>query len=671
MNKKGFSLVELLAVIVILGILLAIAIPAITGVIDRATREAFAQDIRMFIRALNFAKMGDETFDPTTVMKQNGVDNIYEKIRVASNNYERVQVITRSEDIYVMIHGQNKWADLVGCGNFSNVIVDGGDCEGLFFPPSISFSPNGTGPNYIRTTNVTITITDTNGVDNASLKYLWQPINGAIPIEQEFVDQIPLERVVETPSNENGAFYLWVLAKNIFDNMVIDRSDAFHLDNTPPIITIEPPNPITINVGQIYVDPGATAFDNIDGDITGNIVPTNNINIAVPDTYLVTYTVSDSSGNVATANRTVHVVAIPPSSPGAFTSPTGMVMAQTIVSVAWGTTTSWGNPSTNPNYRVEVSYNGGAWNLVANTGTNTSTNHTVANGFTSLQYRVRSESNGGNSSWVNSSVISIEPYIDVAFSYTGSMQTWTVPKTGRYRIEVWGAQGGGAGGLGGYAWGEINLTIGNTVNIFVGGQGGTGGTSVPGGAGGWNGGAAGGSASWSGSGGGGASDVRIGGTGTNNRVIVGGGGGGSYYQYQGGAGGGGHGMDNSTTGCCPESYPTYIYVLCAAGGTGASGAGNGGGGSIATTYGSCTGGTGGNGTTAGVGGAGGVHTAGGGGGGGGYGGGGGGGGCGPTGVAGTGGGGSSFIGGMINDATRGTQAGVRTGHGYIRIRIAP
>ncbi|MDD4298966.1 MAG: prepilin-type N-terminal cleavage/methylation domain-containing protein, partial [Bacilli bacterium] len=50
MQKKGFTLVELLAVIVILAIILAIAVPGITGLIESTTKSAFASDAKMIIK---------------------------------------------------------------------------------------------------------------------------------------------------------------------------------------------------------------------------------------------------------------------------------------------------------------------------------------------------------------------------------------------------------------------------------------------------------------------------------------------------------------------------------------------------------------------------------------------------------------------------------------------
>ena len=59
----------------------------------------------------------------------------------------------------------------------------------------------------------------------------------------------------------------------------------------------------------MYVDAGATALDNLDGDITGSIVTVNPVDTGVLGPYTVTYNVDDSSGNsAAQVTRVVNVV---------------------------------------------------------------------------------------------------------------------------------------------------------------------------------------------------------------------------------------------------------------------------------------------------------------------------------------------------------------------------
>ncbi|MDD2470217.1 MAG: prepilin-type N-terminal cleavage/methylation domain-containing protein, partial [Bacilli bacterium] len=52
MKKKEFTLVELLAVIVILAIILAIAVPGITRLIESTTKSAFTSDAKKIIKAV-------------------------------------------------------------------------------------------------------------------------------------------------------------------------------------------------------------------------------------------------------------------------------------------------------------------------------------------------------------------------------------------------------------------------------------------------------------------------------------------------------------------------------------------------------------------------------------------------------------------------------------------
>jgi hypothetical protein len=81
-------------------------------------------------------------------------------------------------------------------------------------------------------------------------------------------------------------------------------------DTEAPIITLIGSNPFQLEMLQTYSEPGATADDNEDGDISSSInVDASDIENRLPDTYEVYYSVSDAAGNPADAIREVVVYA--------------------------------------------------------------------------------------------------------------------------------------------------------------------------------------------------------------------------------------------------------------------------------------------------------------------------------------------------------------------------
>lgn len=79
-------------------------------------------------------------------------------------------------------------------------------------------------------------------------------------------------------------------------------------DITAPIITILGDTTINITQNTTYIDAGATATDNVDGDLSSSILVSGDPNVNVIATYTITYSVSDVAGNTASASRQVTVI---------------------------------------------------------------------------------------------------------------------------------------------------------------------------------------------------------------------------------------------------------------------------------------------------------------------------------------------------------------------------
>ncbi len=198
-----------------------------------------------------------------------------------------------------------------------------------------------------------------------------------------------------------------------------------------------------------------------------------------------------------------------------------------------------------------------------------------------VAYYYPEDSSGLHSTYAFADTASLD--LEKEYSYTGDYQTFEVPATGYYNVELWGASGGNSigtssgltllGGTGAYTSGEIYLTKGENLYVYV-GQSGTGissNTFNGGGNAGWN---------YDPKSGGGATDIRLvsgdwnNTTSLNSRIMTAAGGGGADGFINGSAGGNGGALIGNAGGVYNSG--SYSYTV-AGGGTqttgGAGGAG--------------------------------------------------------------------------------------------------
>lgn len=103
-------------------------------------------------------------------------------------------------------------------------------------------------------------------------------------------------------------------------------------DVVAPTITLTGGEEILINTGQEFTDPGYSAIDDCDGDLTDKVVVNGEVDVQKNGNYKLTYSVSDSHGNKAKVIRIVKV--------GDFTAPVISLSGETRIYVKLGTSYS-------------------------------------------------------------------------------------------------------------------------------------------------------------------------------------------------------------------------------------------------------------------------------------------------------------------------------------------
>jgi hypothetical protein len=248
-----------------------------------------------------------------------------------------------------------------------------------------------------------------------------------------------------------------------------------------PTIALNGAASITHEAGTPYVDAGSNAADALGNDLNGSIVVTGaNFNVSSVGQRTISFSVTDAGGNQNTTTRTVSVVDT--------TNPSIYLAGGT--SYTHGLNSAW----TDPGYEANDTVDGNLTSSVLISGTvdvNTSGTYT-------LVYSV-SDTAGNDSNITRSvSVQASGPWTftnagvtgrngptqaQVSSAYTGTsldsavtintqgIQEWTVPASGTYSIEVWGASGGTNGGLGAKIVGSFTLAANDLLKLAIGQMG--------------------------------------------------------------------------------------------------------------------------------------------------------------------------------------------------------
>ncbi|MDD2203530.1 MAG: DUF5011 domain-containing protein [Bacilli bacterium] len=79
-------------------------------------------------------------------------------------------------------------------------------------------------------------------------------------------------------------------------------------DRKKPVITLKGESIIYVGVGATAYDPGFTAYDEVDGDISENVKVSGSVPAAKRGTYKVNYVVQDRAGNLSEVVQRTYIV---------------------------------------------------------------------------------------------------------------------------------------------------------------------------------------------------------------------------------------------------------------------------------------------------------------------------------------------------------------------------
>ena len=107
--------------------------------------------------------------------------------------------------------------------------------------------------------------------------------------------------------NTTGTYVLTYSVADAAGNEANATRTVTVVDTTHPVLTLMGDLNMTHAKDSAWVDPGATASDSLDGNLTSSITVSGTVDVNTTGVYTLTYSVSDNTSNEVNATRTVTV----------------------------------------------------------------------------------------------------------------------------------------------------------------------------------------------------------------------------------------------------------------------------------------------------------------------------------------------------------------------------
>src|SRR5574344_1704714 len=443
MKNKGFTLVELLAVIVILAVIALILVPVITGIIETARINVFKDNVMLAATQIDYY-LYDQNLD---IIPSDGV-NVTD-LNIISNFTGGKFIKDADGDI---VSNFVRDSNYCAYGKIKDLRV-AKDCRELDLTPPIVSELGLKLTSTTKSIDVYLLPGLASDIESGIKSYTLNLYKGDNHIDSKTVSS---EGVVVFDGLSNSTLYKVKLTvtngNNINTNLDKEIST---LDIDSPTYQISTSGWAQSKDVIISYPDGFTNEYSLD---SGNTWNNYNGMITFKDNGTVIARVTDGYNYVTSSSLTV----------------TGIDINQPVINISSvGVTTSFtlSDIESLDGYNVTTSYPT-EWISISGTSVNLSYTASISGTY----YIYVRDSSGRISvldyTLSSSSFCSYNPGQVWNYDYNGGIQSFVTPCKGIYRLQAWGAQGGGAkAGTGGYSIGYATINSGTTLYIVVGGAG--------------------------------------------------------------------------------------------------------------------------------------------------------------------------------------------------------
>ncbi len=125
----------------------------------------------------------------------------------------------------------------------------------------------------------------------------------------EYFDGEKTSIVGSVNTNQEGVYIIYYELLDTRGNKgVAARTiNVVQVNKKAPVITLKGEETLTYAKGDYYVEPGVTAKDEVNNDLTSQIITIHSLNLKITGTQIVKYFVIDKDGNIGSNTRTIKV----------------------------------------------------------------------------------------------------------------------------------------------------------------------------------------------------------------------------------------------------------------------------------------------------------------------------------------------------------------------------